>query len=183
MAEEIKVVQYNPQWAIDFLQEKNAISSILGDEVIVIEHVGSTSIPGQEAKPIIDIFIGVSPFHEAVYYKSKFNSESYVYVQTDMKDRYLFNKFTRGVWTHNLHILPYDDEFYCRNELLFRDFLKEHPDLIEKYGELKKNLANTFIGNLEEYTRSKTEFIQHVIDSARREKGLPLQDVWTNELK
>jgi GrpB-like predicted nucleotidyltransferase (UPF0157 family) len=65
MSEEIKVVKYNPQWAIDFVQEKCILSSLFGDQAIAIEHIGSTSIPGQEAKPIIDIFVGVSPFPES----------------------------------------------------------------------------------------------------------------------
>ncbi|SDC55847.1 GrpB domain, predicted nucleotidyltransferase, UPF0157 family [Paenibacillus sp. UNCCL117] len=183
MSEEIKIVKYNPQWAIDFVQEKCILSSLLGDQAIAIEHIGSTSIPGQEAKPIIDIFVGVSPFSELAYYKSILDSELYHYIQTDMSSRYLFYKYTDGVWTHNIHIIPYNVEFYNRNELILRDYLKEHPKLVQKYGELKRNSAKNFNVNLDEYTRSKTEFIQHVIDVARTKKGLPLQDVWTNELK
>ncbi|WP_163852870.1 GrpB family protein [Paenibacillus elgii] len=56
--------------------------------------------------------------------------------------------------------------------------LKENGELVSEYGELKKHSAKVHKDNLEEYTRSKTEFIQKVIDAARIEKGLPLQDVW-----
>lgn len=178
MSDEIKIVAYNPQWANDFEQEKRLISSLLGAEAVNVEHVGSTSIPGQEAKPIIDIFVGVSPFRESAYYKSIFDREIYRYIQTGMKNRYLFNKSTNRYWTHNIHILPYDDEFSTRNELLFRDYLREHTELVSEYGELKKHSAKVHKDNLEEYTRSKTEFIQKVIDAARIEKGLPLRDVW-----
>ncbi|SDJ06658.1 GrpB family protein [Alteribacillus bidgolensis] len=183
VGEEIMIVKYNPNWVEDFEREKSRISTLFGTQAIVIEHVGSTSIPGQEAKPVIDIFVIVSPFKDLAYYKSLFNFEVYNYIQTDMSKRYLFNKYTNGIWTHNLHINPYNNEFYTRNELLFRDYLREHPELVREYGEIKKNVAKNFAGEFEEYTRSKTEFIQKVIDAARTKKGLPLQNVWTNELK
>ncbi|WP_097014319.1 GrpB family protein [Anaerocolumna aminovalerica] len=97
-----------------------------------------------------------------------------------MTGRYLFAKYTKGVWTHNLHILPYNDEFYMRNEFLLRDYLREHPELVAEYGGVKKRAVIKNGNTMEEYTRSKTEFIQKVIDGARKEKGLPLQSVWEN---
>ncbi len=115
---------------------------------------------------------------ELSFYKDIFNMRNYRYTPTDMTGRYLFSKYTKGVWTHNLHIFPYDNGFYIRNEFLFRDYLRKHPELVFKYGEMKKRSAIKNGSTMEEYTRSKTEFIQKVIDAARKEKGLPLQSVW-----
>lgn len=95
-----------------------------------------------------------------------------------MNGRYLFAKYTDGTWTHNIHILPYDDGFYDRNEFLLRDYLREHPELVREYGEIKRRSAQFEGMTMEQYTRSKTEFIQAVVDAARTEKGLPLQNVW-----
>jgi len=117
LREEIKVVPYHPNWVEDFNREKGTITSLLGADAIAIEHIGSTSIPGQAAKPIIDIFVGVSPFKDLAYYQSIFDSEVYQFNQTGMRNRFLFSKYTNGIWTHNLHIIPYDDAFYTRNEL------------------------------------------------------------------
>lgn len=180
---QIQVVRYNPEWAEEFEEERNRLSSLLGAEAAAVEHVGSTSVPGQEAKPIIDIFVGVRPFREWAFYQSLLGSKVYEYVPTGMNGRYLFNKYTDGTWTHNIHVLPYDEEFYLRNEILLRDYLRRHPELVREYGEVKKASALRFGTELEAYTKSKTGFIQKVIDAARAEKGLPLEDVWTNELK
>ncbi|TDL57179.1 GrpB family protein [Paenibacillus dendritiformis] len=177
----IKIIKYDANWIHAFQLEKSRISSFLKGEAMAIEHVGSTSIPGQDSKPIIDIFVGVSPFKESAYYQSVFEAEHYKYVQTGMNGRYLFSKFSNGTWTHNIHILPYNDEFYMRNEFLFRDYLQKHPDLVREYSEIKKRTAKINGVTMEQYTRSKTEFIQRVVDAARTEKGLPLQNVWEDE--
>ncbi|MCF6409743.1 GrpB family protein [Pseudalkalibacillus salsuginis] len=178
MSDRIKIMEYDPNWIKAFELEKSCISSLLGEEAITIEHIGSTSIPNQDAKPIVDIFIGVSPFKELAFYKSVFDSVSYNYIKTGMRGRYLFSKCTDGTWTHNIHVLPFNDEFYTRKEFLFRNYLREHPDLVQEYGEIKKKLAKSYGKTMEEYTRSKTDFIQKVVDAARTEKGLPLQNVW-----
>jgi GrpB-like predicted nucleotidyltransferase (UPF0157 family) len=80
-----------------------------------------------------------------------------------MSGRHLFVKEFDGTRTHHLHILPCEG-FFERNELLFRDYLRDHPDLIVEYGELKRNLSEEFSTNPEGYTRAKTSFIQHVVD-------------------
>lgn len=68
-----------------------------------------------------------------------------------------------------------------RNQFLFRDYLQKHPDLVREYSEIKKRTAKINGVTMEQYTRCKTEFIQRVVDAARTEKGLPLQNVWEDE--
>jgi len=175
MKNEIKVMEYDVVQA--FEKEKKNILMILGSHAVAIEHVGSTAISRQEAKPIIAIFIGVVPFRGLSFYQSMFSLKDYSYTQTNMADRYLFKKYEDGIWTHNLHILPYNDEFYMRDEFLLRDYLREHPELICEYGEIKKSFTKKHSGNIIKYTRSKIGFIQKVIVAARKEKGLALQHV------
>lgn len=175
MKNEIKVIESDCEWEQAFEKEKKNILMILGSHAVAIEHVGSTAIPRQEAKPIIAIFIGVVPFRGVSFYQSMFSLKDYSYTQTDMSDRYLFKKYENGIWTHNLHILPYDDEFYMRNEFLLRDYLRDHPELAVQYGEIKKCLNTKHGGNIAKFTRSKIGFIKKVIEAAKREKGLALQ--------
>ena len=104
-AMDIKIAKYNPIWVKAFEEEKRNVLTLLGTNAVAVEHVGSTSIPNQQAKPVIDMFIGVSPFKDLFFYQSIFNLEDYRYCPTDMIGRYLFAKYTKGVWTHNLHIL------------------------------------------------------------------------------
>ena len=181
MSETIDISAYDPSWPDAFDAEAKRLLAAFGNEAAAIEHVGSTAIPRQRAKPVIDIFVGVSPFRGADYYEGLLDAVHYRFVRTGMRNRWLFGKFADGVWTHNIHIVPYDGGFYHRNELLLRDYLRKRPDLVDAYGELKLCSAEAHGGDLESYTRSKTEFIQSVIDAARKEKGLPLEDVWTNE--
>ncbi|HZG78078.1 MAG TPA: GrpB family protein [Paenibacillus sp.] len=183
MREEIAIVAYDPAWAEQFNEEKARLLALLGSEAKAIEHVGSTAIPGQAAKPIIDMFVAVTPFRDDAAYSTRLGPATYRYLRTGMTERHLFSKFTNGIWTHNVHILPYSVDFHDRNELLFRDFLRRRPALVRRYEEAKRRASQEAGGDMEAYTRLKTGFIQEVVDAARAERGLPPQDVWTNEPK
>lgn len=89
---DIKIAKYNPIWVKAFEEEKRNVLTLLGTNAVAVEHVGSTSIPNQQAKPVIDMFIGVSPFKDLFFYQSIFNLEDYRYCPTDMIGRYLFAK-------------------------------------------------------------------------------------------
>jgi len=177
----VEIVEYNSEWMKMFEIEKDILIGLLGSDVKVVEHVGSTSLSNQSAKPIIDIFVGVLPLYELKFYKTKLNKEEYIYINTGMNGRYLFEKHENGVWTNNIHILTFDKEFSIRNEILFRDYLRKHLDYIKEYSELKKNIISENVTD-SEYTKRKTEFIQKIVDAARSEKGLPLKSVWEEDI-
>ena len=177
MKDDFEIVEYNPAWNSSFLAERERIKSY-PFETIAIEHIGSTAIPGQWAKPVIDIFIAVPVLEDVSCYESILLKPDYSFVKTDMKGRLLFRKDSNGIWTHNLHILPYSESFYSRNEFLFLDYLRTHNDIVIQYGELKQKLKENPDLSIEEYTRLKTDFIQKVVDLARQEKDLPWENVW-----
>jgi GrpB-like predicted nucleotidyltransferase (UPF0157 family) len=169
MTNEIR--DYDPAWVQFFNQEKELLTMIFGDDVCEIEHVGSTAIPSQRAKPIIDIFLAVSELKEKEYYGSKLFPE-YIYLETDMKNSYLFHKKGKKE-SYNIHIMCFDKDFKYLNEILFRDYLGNNQQRVEDYGRLKDELVSRYGLSLE-YTKGKTEFIQKVIE----EKGLPSVSVW-----
>lgn len=173
----IKIVPYNPKWPLEFEKEKQRLLHILDANIVTIEHTGSTSIPNLDAKPIIDMFAGVHPLLNEAVYANLLRSSGYRYVEAGMTGRHLFAKEFEGERTHHLHILPIEG-FNGRKELLFRDYLRKHPELVKEYGELKYVLAEQYHSDPEGYTRAKTAFIQRVDDLARTELGLPLQNVW-----
>lgn len=123
------------------------------------------------------MFAAVHPLLNESVYAELLSNSNYRYVVTGMTGRHLFAKESSGVRTHHLHILPLEG-FHERNELLFRDYLRAHPDFVQQYGELKRLLAERDPTDPEGYTRAKTAFIQHIVDLARTERGLPLQKVW-----
>ncbi|MDF2959754.1 MAG: hypothetical protein K0S39_1489 [Paenibacillus sp.] len=173
----VKVVPYSSDWPLEFEKEKKLLLVVLAPHIVTIEHTGSTSIPDQEAKPIIDMFAAVHSLLNESVYADILSSSGYQYAETGMIGRHLFVKEFLGTRTHHLHILPIEG-FYERNELLFRDYLRSHSNLVKEYGELKRLLAKQYHSDPEGYTRAKTAFIQHVVDLARTEQGLPLQNVW-----
>ncbi|MCR2805603.1 GrpB family protein [Paenibacillus soyae] len=173
----VKVVPYNENWPLEFEKEKQRLLEALGSHIITIEHTGSTSIPNQEAKPIIDMYAGVRSLLNAEDYAGLLSKSDYFHVEAGMTGRHLFAKEIEGVRTHHLHILPIKG-FYERKEFLFRDYLREHPELVKEYGELKRVLAKEYHSDPDGYTRAKTAFIQRVDDLARLERGLPLRNVW-----
>lgn len=178
----IELTEHSESWKKAFEDEQEILLRVFQDDVKVIEHIGSTSIPGLSAKPVIDIFVAVSPFRSIPYYKDKLENRNCRYTPTDIMNRYLFSKYTdENVWTHNLHLLPFDENFYSHNEILFRDYLRKKPEFVLKYNELKRQLVLKNYSSLEEYTKAKTQFIQTVVDLARVEKGLQRQNVWTME--
>ncbi|MGC6588570.1 GrpB family protein [Paenibacillus sp. Dod16] len=138
MEDTITIVEYDQSWAEAFESEKEALLSGLGAEAAAIEHVGSTAIPGQASKPVIDIFVGLTPLRPVAYYESRFDPASYTHIPTGMQGRYLFAKRTEGKWTHNVHLMMYDALFHTRNEILLRDYLRIHPELVTQYGAEKK---------------------------------------------
>ncbi|MBT2765307.1 GrpB family protein [Paenibacillus sp. ISL-20] len=177
MEDTITIVEYDQSWPGAFQAEKEALISSLGTEAVAIEHVGSTAIPGQASKPVIDIFVGLTLLQPVAYYESRFDPLSYKHISTGMHGRYLFAKHTEGSWTHNVHLMKHDELFHTRNEILLRDYLRNHPELVEQHGEIKRKVAQD-ANSMEAYTREKTAFIQMIVDMARTELGLPLQNVW-----
>jgi GrpB-like predicted nucleotidyltransferase (UPF0157 family) len=173
----IRVVPYNLEWPLEFEKEKEKLLEILGPHVVTIEHIGSTSVPNQAAKPIIDMFAAVHTLLNEAFYEDLLGNSCYRYIETGMIQRHLFAREFAGTRTHHLHILPFEG-FYERKELLFRDYLRVHPELVKEYCELKRILAEQYYLDPDGYTRAKTAFIQRIDDLARIERGLPLQNVW-----
>jgi len=178
----IAIEEYCENWKKEFEIERGILFDTFRNDAKAIEHIGSTSIPGQSAKPVIDIFMAVSPFRKVSFYDRMLHIKNYRQTLTDIPGRYLFSRYTNeNIRTHNLHIVPWDNEFYLRNEILFRDYLRKRPELVNKYNNLKKQLFQKNHDSLEEYTKAKTQFIQEVVDLTRIERELPKQNVWTME--
>lgn len=174
---EIELVSYRSEWNEMFLREKIFLQNIPKLDAILIEHVGSTSIPEQIAKPVVDIFVGVTTLKTLSEYKKILPSPNYQYTKTGMEHRYLFQKVIEKNWCYNIHILSVEG-FYERSEIIIRDFLRDNPQYVVEYGILKQKLAIKAKGNLEEYTRSKTVFLQNIYNLACYELGLPIKEIW-----
>lgn len=168
MTYEVTVVNYNPQWIDQFEQEKERIQLALGDYDITVEHIGSTSIIKLPAKPIIDIAVGVNELSQAEMFIEPLLAIGYEYVpKEDFPARRFFRK---GEWrkgTHHLHVYEIGSDEWLNN-LLFRDYLTEHPETRRQYAQLKEKLAKQYPEDRITYTSLKGPFIQAVIETARK---------------
>lgn len=170
--EQVIISEYNPQWALEFEQEKMKIAEALDGIVLGIEHIGSTAVPGLGAKPIIDIMAGVSALDEITpVHHDRMERIGYHFVDHPHFPERRF--FRRGEWragTHHLHIYRHGDEHW-NTQLLFRDYLIRHPEALKEYFRLKQELAEQHPHDRAKYTEAKGTLIRKIIACARAEKS------------
>lgn len=167
----IIIVDYDPRWPLIFEEEKRQILSVIGELVLAIEHVGSTAVPGLSAKPVIDTMVGIRELAEAPACYGPLSTVGYEYVpdyEDEIPDRRFFNRGPEEAHRH-LHMAELNGSFWERH-ILFRDFLRAHPETAEDYCALKKRLAREFTTDMRAYTDGKTSFIESVVARAREEK-------------
>lgn len=165
----VMLCPYSEEWKILFEREKTNLYKCIKDYDIDIQHVGSTSISGMCAKPIIDIVIVLKDFKDGYTLINGVESIGYHFKGSlGNSNRFFFWKGDEGNNTHNLHIVEYGDRNW-ENLILFRDFMNSHSNYRDKYLFLKTDLANTYKEDRATYTEKKTKFILDVIQLAKQE--------------
>lgn len=168
----VELSKYNAEWANIFETEKRAIESKLGDLALGIEHVGSTSIPGMQAKPILDLAIAVKSIDDYGECTHLLQELGYQYVPRDKAtygDDLLFVKGSDDNRTHHLKLTVIGSPFWEKS-ILFRNYLVKHPSAAKEYEDLKLQLAANYPVDRESYTEGKNEFIERILKDARRKK-------------
>jgi GrpB-like predicted nucleotidyltransferase (UPF0157 family) len=132
-----------------------------------IDHVGSTSVPGMAAKPIVDIQVSVASFDPAERYDEPLSALGYEH-RSDDEPRHRFYKRERdGRTLFHLHVCETGKDWES-DHLLFREFLKAHPLIAEKYGEMKREAASHHAEHRERYTATKEPHLEGLMKAARR---------------
>lgn len=157
----IEVIAYNPQWPKIFESEAKLIKQALGNNCITIHHIGSTSIPGLSAKPIIDILPVVRDIQEVDKATNAMESLGYeAKGEYGIAFRRYFQKGKR-TRTHNVHVFQEGDPEISRY-LKFRDWMRSHADDAENYGKLKVELAAKFPQDILQYCNGKDAFVANI---------------------
>lgn len=166
----IVVSDYDPNWPALFEQERTSIKNALGSFALAIEHMGSTAIPGLPSKPIIDLLVGVSSLEEA---RKRcivpIEALGYRYLPeyaSWLPGELFFRKGPPGPWTHHIHLM----EPSCpRWEalLVFRDYLRAHPETAIAYANIKRALAASSNDDIKAYTTGKNNFVEETTAKAR----------------
>ena len=179
----ISVVDYDPNWPLAFQQIKNVLIKYLEEVILGIEHVGSTSVSGLKAKPILDIDIIIENDDqlEAIAIE-RLGVLGYQHVgNKGITGREAFKRIDTkspndgsNIEHHNHHLyLCRQDSIALLNHLHFRNYLRAHPDKVIEYGKLKQALAERYPYHIDAYIDGKTNFITDIL----RETGMKGRDV------
>jgi GrpB-like predicted nucleotidyltransferase (UPF0157 family) len=176
----------DPAWVAKFEAAREAMFAACGrDAFVAIEHIGSTSVPGLAAKPIIDMMPGLRSLDEAPPIIARLVALGYQYVPEFERDtpsgpgmphrRYFRGNDGDGRRAYHVHMVEHGGDFWTAH-LLFRDYLRRHPAAAEAYAQLKRELAAGFNATITStsdinvgYTDRKTEFVEDIVARARAE--------------
>lgn len=152
---------------------KSILQQQLENLILTVEHVGSTSVPGLAAKPILDIDIVIESMTLLPEVIRRLDELGYFHEgNLGIESREAFGRRDNNVpYSNDSHNKPNHHLYVCsqgsealNNHLTFRDILRERPDLVKQYGELKNELAEKYRNNRKAYTEGKTEFVHSVIN-------------------
>lgn len=164
MGATIEVAEYNPHWPEMFQLEKALLEKIAGNWLFgEIEHVGSTSVPGLAAKPIIDIMFGVKSLHASLPAIDVLQKHGYSYAPYKTDVMHWFCKPSESYRTHHLHLVPYNSSLWLER-INFREALRSSENLSSEYASLKRELALRYTNDREAYTNQKWPFIKRALE-------------------
>lgn len=162
----VKLSPYSEQWIKIYEAEQKIIKKTLGKLILNIQHVGSTSIPGLISIPRIDIAVGIKTLEDCEKCIEPLVNIGYHYRPGAGPEGGLhFAKGPENNRTHYVHVEELNGKMW-QDHILFRDYLRSHPETMEKYAQLKIVLAKNFPNDRISYLNGKSEFIIKVINKA-----------------
>ncbi len=166
---------YDPIWIDKFNAIKLFLESVFKDKAIKIEHIGSTSIPGMKAKPLIDILVVVEKIEDFAEQKEKMTSAGYEYGENYIAPNTLiFYKMVKdGSKTENIHICE-SGSLKEKQFLIMRDFFRTFPEKAKEYSDLKEINFSLHPDDYPTYREAKSSFLQRMEQEAYE---------WVNKIK
>lgn len=169
----IEVAAYDSAWPRQFEREAAALRRVLGDRILELEHVGSTSVPGLAAKPILDIDLVVSDSTDEEAYVPALEAAGYVLTirEPHWHEHRMLRRSNPEV---NLHVWSVGSPEAARHKI-FRDWLRSHEDDRELYGSHKRAIAEQEFQYMHEYNNAKAEVIRQIL--ARALEAVPTHEL------
>lgn len=165
----VKVVPHDPAWRTKFEAEARRVNAALGENVVAIHHIGSTSIPGIYAKPVIDMLVEVDDIAEVDARGVEMETIGYeVMGEFGIRGRRYFRKDNdERIRTHQIHVFETGSPQIERH-LAFRDYMIAHPHHAQEYSALKHTLADKHADSADAYMDAKDGFIKEMDRRAAR---------------
>ena len=164
---EYDVVPYDTNWQKRFATEAEAIMNIFGND-IQIEHVGSTSVRGMNGKPCIDVLVITKNLEIVKEHVKDMENAGYVFRGAYISDdALLFSRARNNVIETNVHFLPEGNQ-HIEEMLSLRDYLRNHPEEVSEYSELKKNIYEKYPNDYAGYRKEKDAYMEKLKDRAKK---------------
>ena len=158
---------YSQKWKVLYEKEAEKIKSIIGDFITDIQHIGSTAIPDIMAKPVIDIAVMIPSLDKARDLIKPLSTLGYYYDKpASSPERYFFRK-GEPVQYHLSLTAP--NVSFWRRQILFRDYLINHPSIAKKYEELKLRMIEKDPTGRKDYLNEKSLFVQKILELAEKD--------------
>ena len=170
MSRIVEIIPYDPEWPERFAREAEALSGVFGSAAKAIHHIGSTSVPGLAAKPVIDILVVLEDTSDVTRFDQAMVALGYR-VRGECLDaggtpgRFYYNKPALGKRTHHVHVCA-DGHFQIPELLLFPRYLRDRPDVAVAYAELKAQALEEGGGDNAEYMAMKHRWIRAAVRDA-----------------
>ncbi|HET6572325.1 MAG TPA: GrpB family protein [Fimbriiglobus sp.] len=153
---------YSPDWPTAFEQEADRLRALLGEELVAVHHIGSTSVPGLAAKPIIDVMPLVRAIAAVDDLTPRLQDEGYrAWGEYGLPGRRYFTRDCGEYRTHNVHVYQFDNPAAERH-LAFCAYLRHHEPTRREYEDLKRAVCARHPADIEAYMAGKNEWIKRV---------------------
>lgn len=164
----VKIVNYNPNWVQEFKQIKSYLMEFIRGKVVRVEHVGSTSVPGLPAKPIIDLDVIIESREELPEIITWLKQAGYEHEgDLGIKGREVFREARNSQFLrHHLYVCTEENRAY-KEHVSFRDHLRGDEQAKNEYAQLKRDLARKYRYDVDSYCEAKTEFIHSILKRVR----------------
>jgi len=159
----IIVQPYDEMWKQDFISISNEIRDALGELALRIEHVGSTSVPGLSAKPVIDIDVVIrddSMLEEVVSRLAKIGYQHEGSLGIAGREAFGYEG-KEHLKEHHLYVCP-EDSPELKRHIAFRDYLRSHPDAVQEYSRIKEEAASLYPYDIDQYIGHKSPVIEKI---------------------
>lgn len=157
----VTIVDYDPAWPEMYAREETRIRNAIGDRALVIEHTGSTSVPGLPAKPCIDILLAVADSSDEPAYVPDLETAGYV-LRIREPDWHEHRVFKGRDVNLNLHVWTIGDNEIDR-VIGFRDWLRAHDNDRDLYAATKRKLAGQHWNTIQDYADAKSDIVQQIL--------------------
>lgn len=165
MGDPIEIVDYDPVWQVEFAEIGQALREALGDAALRVDHIGSTSVPGLAAKPVIDIQISVRSLEPLDAYKAPLERLGLVHRADNPELTKRYFRESPGSRRTHIHVREHGS-FSQQLPLLFRDYLRAHPAAAADFAQVKRRWARQFRDDRQRYVSAKEPFVWDIVRRA-----------------